>query len=45
MSVIVVDFTFLGGRECEIVVKKLAVVDFHNKALVFNNHAVTLAYA
>ena len=30
MSLIVIDFTFLEGRDNEIVVKELAVADSHN---------------
>jgi len=30
MSLLVIDFTYMEGRDCDIVVKELAAVDFHS---------------
>jgi len=36
ISLLVIDFTVLEGRDCELVVKELAAVDFHNKKVSSN---------
>ena len=34
MSVLVIDFTYLQGRDCDIEVKDMAAVDFHSNSVV-----------